>query len=161
MTTHAQRHWELCAQDSRAIVMQSECTVCRTVIVGRRISHHIQLSPEQQPVPPPSSPSSSGIASSLCAAQHFVYRGGRHGIHASSQQSDGRAATPEVATASVAVASDREDQPAGCCAEDQPQAAGSSSSRKRDAPGPSWSPEMRDPNGMPALCCDALCSAVM
>ena len=53
------------------------------------------------------------------------------------------------------MASDREDQPAACCSEHHSQAAGSSGSRKRDAPGPSLSPEKHDPTGTSALLCAA------
>lgn len=100
--------------------------------------------------PPPLSPI-RWLSRPLQTPKHFGFREGRD-RHASSRQLDDRAAT-----ARVAVASDREDQPAGCCSEDQSQAAGSSSSRKRDAPGPSLSLEKRDPNGTSALCSAVLC----
>ena len=144
-------------------ILSVQCTALRLQDAACRITLSSSLHDNHlHPLSPPPLPFRLFPACAIilrrrhATTQRFACRGRRHGMHASSQQLDHRAAT-----ASVAVASDREDEPAGCCADVEPRAAGSNSSRKRDAPGPSVSPEKRDPNGRPALCCAALRWAVM
>lgn len=70
----------------------------------------------------------------------------RHGSISDQSEHRGRAA-------SAVVASDQPDQHVAPCSEAQPRYAGSGSngSRKRDAPGPSLSPDKPDPHGLPSL----------